>query len=726
MSQFPSAPPPGAYAPPNQNAPPAQGFNPQQQQYYQPQGSSPYQSSAPSYGPPAQSHQSHKPTAAFGQMLNQAVTTGKPMLNKLGKTISSKLGSKQSAQTTPQHLESYHSYQQHQQQNQPPNYQQQGQQFSPQPQQQQSAYQTPQQSPFPQSNYGTPASGNSAQSNYFPQQTPQSPNPQAAPQQPNAGYNPNMFAQGGNAGGQPQGQPPQGQFQQGQFSQGSAEGQNPQAQAQPGQFAGQQTGVVGSSQTQLQNTTAHSPHPPNASPNPNVQPVDQQQQQWAPPTPAANQTSSPPPQTQHFNPSPLPHTAGAAPPVPIHPNQQQQQQWAPMSPMTPHAQTQHQIPPSVSPPPAHLASQNQPHAPSNAPPGPQEQQQSQPPTPAPQNAAPQSAPTAFIAELPADLGSLTLVESSNPQRPPSNPPGQGSQYQAYRPSGSQSQSPGPGFTIPRRAVSMSTLPLADPWRFADPATELPTREFYIIADLVFDALDRKFEPQATGMLEASKILESWKAQGLADDAAQLFAYDSYSAFAKLWSLEQIPHVMVPCQASLMPIWNFQHQSHSQDIKIPTEPASANSTYPTYMPALNRAGWYKYFFLEMCHQPESLDKVLQTFCADTYKPGVLNQPDIQKRDQTPLPALASRAAAIGTGAVSRVCEEIAAAMQRAQPGAAQGQPGGGTTQQEAALKLHGLQMQQQFNNMANQTMLQGGISFSTAAGNTYKPNYGSFV
>lgn len=58
-------------------------------------------------------------------------------------------------------------------------------------------------------------------------------------------------------------------------------------------------------------------------------------------------------------------------------------------------------------------------------------------------------------------------------------------------------------------MSISHAPYADPWRFADPLTELPTREFYVIADLLFDALDRKFEPQSTGLLEASKILRSW-------------------------------------------------------------------------------------------------------------------------------------------------------------------------------------------------------------------------
>jgi hypothetical protein len=84
------------------------------------------------------------------------------------------------------------------------------------------------------------------------------------------------------------------------------------------------------------------------------------------------------------------------------------------------------------------------------------------------------------------------------------------QYQAYQPTGGeQPTSPTNRFSVPRRAVSASSLPLADPWRFADPITEQPTREFYILADLLFDALDRKFEPQNTGLLEAPKVLKCW-------------------------------------------------------------------------------------------------------------------------------------------------------------------------------------------------------------------------
>lgn len=198
--------------------------------------------------------------------------------------------------------------------------------------------------------------------------------------------------------------------------------------------------------------------------------------------------------------------------------------------------------------------------------------------------------------------------------------------------------------------------------------------------------------------------------------------------------------MVPIQPSLTPTWNFQTQIHAQEMRIREESELATVSYPSYMPALNRAGWYKYLFLNVLHQPDELEKMLNAFCTDTYKPNILNQPDIQKRDRNEPAGLVSRATAISTMAVSRVCEEVVAHMQGAsrqegsqQAGAptegarGQGQMSHeGATDADIALKMHSLQIQQQFNNMMNHTMTQGGISFSSAAGNAYKPNYGSLV
>src|SRR5690242_9031235 len=119
----------------------------------------------------------------------------------------------------------------------------------------------------------------------------------------------------------------------------------------------------------------------------------------------------------------------------------------------------------------------------------------------------------------------------------------------------------------------------------------------------------------------------------------------------MWSLAGIPHMMVPNQRSLVPSMTFQAQAHSQDMAIAAV-SQAEAPYPTYVPALTRAGWYKSLFIELLCEPEGLQAMLSVFCAETYKPGVLNQPDIQKQDKTETPGLGARANAMRTAAVSR--------------------------------------------------------------------------
>jgi hypothetical protein len=129
----------------------------------------------------------------------------------------------------------------------------------------------------------------------------------------------------------------------------------------------------------------------------------------------------------------------------------------------------------------------------------------------------------------------------------------------------------------------------------------------------------------------------------------------------MWSLEGVPHVLVPCQPSLMPIWNFSQHSHAQEIRLIAEPPPSTLACATYMPAINRAGWYRFFFLEIMHEPNDINKLIPTLCADTYKPGILHHPDLAKRDKAEAPALQARAAAIQSEAIKRVCDETKSAM-----------------------------------------------------------------
>lgn len=638
-------PPPGAYIPPNQGqSTPPQGYGTQQQQqgYQQP--------SAQGHGQVNQSQKGGGGT--FGQMMNQAVTTSKPMLNKLSKTISSKLGNKPSTPGTPQHLQSYQNYQQHYGQQTQPLGQPQSHTYNPQAQQSQhqppapNAY-PPQQSPYQQPNYG------SSQGNYFAQQAPsipQAPYTQATPPPPQpsqTNYNGNQLGQGINTSGGQDTHSQQGQFQQGQTS------QYQQQQPLQTQYTGQQMGVVGSSQHSGQSSYPQSPQPQTASP----QSPAPQQPQWNNPTAYQQQ-----PQVSNASPQSYFQTTN----VPTPPNNQQ---WTPMSPTGSERQGHTQLPPaSISPPPPPM--QSKPTTMSSPSP-----LQSHTSTPAPRTAAVSAHPTEFIAELPADLGNLSIAEVRPSEHAPAQPSGQASPYQAYQSPGAQPAPSSPSFNIARRAVSISNVPFADPWRFADPLTELPTREFYVIADLLYDALDRKFEPQNTGMLEASKILRSWidltedairkcfcvpKHGVHADHLQELFSYDTYHAFGKMWSLQGIPHVMVPCQPLLSPVWNFNQHSHAQELKLSAVPAHGRS-YATYMPALNRAGWYKFFFLEMMHGPDNINKLMPALCSETYNPEVLHHPNLATRDKAEAPALQARAAEIQTTTINQVCNETKAAM-----------------------------------------------------------------
>ncbi|KAJ5029819.1 hypothetical protein J3E72DRAFT_428677 [Bipolaris maydis] len=687
------------------------------------------------YGQPGHTHKSG---GIFGQMMSQAVSTGKPMVDRLGQTLSSKLGNKP-APGPPQHLQSYQNYQSHQNpQGQGHGYQQpQVQTYTPPPQQQQQWQQPQQQQPtLPTTSYtpvqpspyqpnyyhGASTAAPPSQNNYYPQQSPPPPPPVQVPaaQQPLSapGYNTSEYGQG----------------QQGQLGQTHAiQSQQYIPHGQQNAYNSQETGFIAGGQTGLQPQSGYPPAPP-VPPHPKISPPEStvspsQQPQWgyaqghAPHVGQQQQSYSPAPNTpsqqelQHQH-QPQPPNLPASN-TPYQQEQIQQQQWHPVPPASPVAQVANPISPSMSPPPQHKDVQGQMP--------PTDLTQTQPSTPAPQRSASPAASTELTAELPADLGSLKLGDSpvgTNAATP-------SSQYLAHSPP-TQATSPSKGFTVPSRKASASSVPLADPWNFVDPVTETPTREFYILADLLYDALDRNFEPRNSGLLEAPKILASWI--DLPEDARNLYSYNGYTALAHQFGLEGIPHVMVPVQPHLAPIWNFDQQAHAEELKI-SEPPSAISSYATYMPALNRAGWYKFFFLEIVQNPDEISTLMPALCADTYKPGVLNHPDLSKRDKSEVQALRSRADEVQTLAIKRVGDEARTAMMLDPniPVSSMVKSGGssaasGTLEpgspEDIAVRMHRIQAERQFNDMAVRTVLGAGITFGPSGG--YSGGYASLV
>jgi hypothetical protein len=116
--------------------------------------------------------------------------------------------------------------------------------------------------------------------------------------------------------------------------------------------------------------------------------------------------------------------------------------------------------------------------------------------------------------------------------------------------------------------------------------------------------------------------------------------------------------MVPCEAALTPIWNFSPLSHAQHVRVGE---SSRASQAKYMPALNRAGWYKFFFVDAMRAPEELGNVMAAVCADRCQAGTVDGPDLNKLDRRAIPALRARAGEMRAYAISQACEETRAAM-----------------------------------------------------------------
>ena len=180
--------------------------------------------------------------------------------------------------------------------------------------------------------------------------------------------------------------------------------------------------------------------------------------------------------------------------------------------------------------------------------------------------------------------------------------------------------------------------------------------------------------------------------------------------------------MVPSQPSFSPSWSAQPKP--QTLKISPELPTPNTPYTTYIPALNRSGWYKYLFLELVGEPEGLEKLMPRFCADTYNPSGAGHPDLARRERNEPAPLSACANQIRTGAITRVYQEAACSMNaaNASSGSAHIGQGGGMSEAEVVAKMQSLQIQIQMSNMANQATITGGQSPSTAAGNVYVPRF----
>jgi hypothetical protein len=124
------------------------------------------------------------------------------------------------------------------------------------------------------------------------------------------------------------------------------------------------------------------------------------------------------------------------------------------------------------------------------------------------------------------------------------------------------------------------------------------------------------------------------------------------------------------------------------------------------------------------EPEGLEKLMSRFCADTYNPSGAGHPDLTRRERNEPAPLSARANRIRTGAIARVCQEVASSINAANASSSgvQIKQDSGMSEAEVAAKMQSLQIQNQMSNMANQATIMAGQSFSTAAGNVYTPRF----
>ncbi len=142
--------------------------------------------------------------------------------------------------------------------------------------------------------------------------------------------------------------------------------------------------------------------------------------------------------------------------------------------------------------------------------------------------------------------------------------------------------------------------------------------------------------------------------------ADLFSKDSYRAFAILWSLLQIPHVLVPSDRALVPSGSTfavpGGPPPGVSAVLPPAPATESSPLPYYVPALSPGNYAQSLFVDLFTDPASLPKLVTTLAGDLYGPGT-RHPDVQLYTPTVPPILQERAKTVRLAAVERALSEV---------------------------------------------------------------------
>jgi hypothetical protein len=154
---------------------------------------------------------------------------------------------------------------------------------------------------------------------------------------------------------------------------------------------------------------------------------------------------------------------------------------------------------------------------------------------------------------------------------------------------------------------------------------------------------------------------------------ELFAHNNWQALSKIWSLEGIPHILMPTSPNLIPSYAcFTFPSapsgvfHDAFPQFPETLPDENTPLPTYAPCLPYSSYVAFFFLELYDDPTALPRMVQKFCSSSYNPlpgAQTKHPDLANYNPAVPEALMQKYKDLRNAAVERALVEAGEDMAK---------------------------------------------------------------
>ncbi|KAH8724302.1 hypothetical protein GQ44DRAFT_773232 [Phaeosphaeriaceae sp. PMI808] len=183
-----------------------------------------------------------------------------------------------------------------------------------------------------------------------------------------------------------------------------------------------------------------------------------------------------------------------------------------------------------------------------------------------------------------------------------------------------------------------------PWSILIPGTEQASPQFIAYLSFLFDAIDQRFEPRNTGLLEAFKIVEFWKLESPEQDHS-MFIPDNYRLMGLLWGFCGAEHVMLPCDSKCRPATASSMVAPiNPGMEIIFQGRNNSAGGLQFLPAMTRRGFVYWYFTDLCQNPSDVKKYMKALFPNGISASGL--PDVELFQET------------STGNLGQKCKELA--------------------------------------------------------------------